>query len=65
MEKYGGIAGWHKHNVEERPLLEKEGWHARQNTQTRLAPTLHTPLHNMHSHVAQGQTRRSAPTVGV
>jgi len=19
MEKYGGIAGWHKHNVEERP----------------------------------------------
>ena len=27
MEKYGGIAGWHKHNVEERPLLEKEGWH--------------------------------------
>jgi len=26
MEKYGGVAGWHKHNVEERPLLEKESW---------------------------------------
>jgi len=26
LEKYGGISGWHKHNVEERPLLEKEGW---------------------------------------
>jgi hypothetical protein len=26
MEKYGGVAGWHKHNIEERPFLEKEGW---------------------------------------
>jgi len=26
LEKYGGISGWHKHNVEERPILEKEGW---------------------------------------
>lgn len=26
LEKYGGIDGWHKHNVEMRPLLEKEGW---------------------------------------
>jgi hypothetical protein len=26
LEKYGGLDGWHKHNLEERPLLEKKGW---------------------------------------
>lgn len=26
MEKYGGIEGWHKHNIEQHPQLEKEGW---------------------------------------
>jgi hypothetical protein len=26
LEKYGGIDGWHKHNLELRPQLEKEGW---------------------------------------
>ena len=26
MEKYGGVDGWHKHNIEQRPQLEKEGW---------------------------------------
>jgi hypothetical protein len=27
LEKYGGVSGWIKHNIEERPKLEKEGWH--------------------------------------
>jgi hypothetical protein len=27
LEKYGGIDGLHKHMDEERPRLEKEGWH--------------------------------------
>jgi hypothetical protein len=26
LEKYGGIIGLHKHQAEERPQLEKEGW---------------------------------------
>jgi hypothetical protein len=27
LEMYGGIEGLHKHMDEERPLLEKQGWH--------------------------------------
>jgi hypothetical protein len=27
LEMYGGIEGLNKHLEEERPLLEKEGWH--------------------------------------
>jgi hypothetical protein len=26
LEKFGGLDGWHKHNLAERPFLEKEGW---------------------------------------
>ncbi|GHV42256.1 hypothetical protein AGMMS49546_20260 [Spirochaetia bacterium] len=26
LKEYGGIAGLHKHQDEERPQLEKEGW---------------------------------------
>jgi hypothetical protein len=26
LKKYGGIEGWHKHNIEDQPHLEKEGW---------------------------------------
>jgi hypothetical protein len=26
LKEYGGIDGWHKHNMEERPRREKEGW---------------------------------------
>jgi hypothetical protein len=26
LKEYGGIDGWHKHNMAERPRLEKEGW---------------------------------------
>jgi hypothetical protein len=26
LKEYGGIAGLHKHQEEERPTLEKEGW---------------------------------------
>jgi hypothetical protein len=27
VEKYGGIEGLHKHMDEDRPRLEREGWH--------------------------------------
>jgi hypothetical protein len=27
LEKYGGISGYLKHLNEDRPRLEKEGWH--------------------------------------
>jgi hypothetical protein len=27
LEKYGGIDGLHKHMDEDRPRLEREGWH--------------------------------------
>jgi hypothetical protein len=27
LKKYGGIDGLHKHMDEDRPRLEKEGWH--------------------------------------
>jgi hypothetical protein len=27
LEMYGGIEGLHKHMDEDRPRLEKEGWH--------------------------------------
>jgi hypothetical protein len=27
LEMYGGIEGLHKHQTEERPRLEQEGWH--------------------------------------
>jgi hypothetical protein len=26
FEEFGGVEGWHQHNMEERPRLEKEGW---------------------------------------
>jgi hypothetical protein len=26
LKKYGGIEGWHRHNIEDQPRLEKEGW---------------------------------------
>jgi hypothetical protein len=26
LKKYGGIEGWRRHNIEDQPRLEKEGW---------------------------------------